>query len=78
MEIVINNNAEMLSFIKRDDVNFALAKEVTEKYLKVFVLDNKNKEKLIADVENHFKKFGDLPSHFERPLFLDLELDVLE
>jgi hypothetical protein len=78
MEIVINNNAEMLSFIKRDDVCFSLAKEVVEKYLKVYVLDDKNKEKLIADVENHFKKFGDLPLHWERPLFLDLELDVLE
>ena len=78
MEIVINNNIEMLSFIKREDVNFALAKEVTEKYLKVFVLDDKNKEKLIADIEIHFKKFGDLPAHWERPLFLDCEIDVLE
>jgi hypothetical protein len=78
MEVVINNNIEMLSFIKRKDVNFALATQVVEVYLKVLILDNKNKEKLIADVENHFKKFGDLPSHWERPLFLDLELDVLE
>ena len=28
MEVVINNNIEMLSFIKRNDVNFALAKEL--------------------------------------------------
>ena len=78
MEVVINNNIEMLSFIKRNDVNFALAKEVVEKYLKVFVLDSQNKEKLIGDVEMHFKKFGDIQSHWERPLFLDCELDVLE
>lgn len=78
MEIVINNNAEMLSFIKREDVNFALATQVVEKYLKVYVLDDKNKEKLISDVEIHFKKFDNLPQHSERPLFLDCELDVLE
>ena len=78
MEIVITNNDEMLSFIKRDDVNFALAMQVVEKYLKVLVLDNKNKEKLISDVEIHLERFGHYESSWETPLFLDCPLDVLE
>ena len=58
MEIIINNNAELLDFIKREDIALEQAAEVVCRFLKVVWLSGRAKEQLIDSTEYYINKFA--------------------
>jgi len=75
MEIQINNTAELLEFIKRDDVTADEAVEVISKFLNVFAMffvdgnNQINKNDVIKQTEYYISKWCENNTG-ERPLFL--------
>jgi len=70
MEIIINNNAELLDFIKREDVPVEQAEKVVCKFLKTVWYSGKTKEQLIDSTEYYINKFCK-NDNLERPMFLE-------
>jgi hypothetical protein len=79
MEVQLNTYDELLLFINRNDVNFDIARQITQKFLNVLILEIGTKEPLIIAVQKYIDEYGNLPANHEKPIFLDwLELDVIE
>lgn len=80
MQVNINTTAELLEFIKRDDVTADEAVEVVSKFLNVFTMffvDDKNqinKDEVIKSTEYYITKWCQNNTG-ERPLFLDQKTD---
>ena len=70
MEIIINNNAELLDFIKREDIALEQVAEVVCRFLKVVWYSGKTKEQLIDSTEYYINKFCK-NDNLERPMFLE-------
>ena len=70
MEVTINNNNELLAFIKRGDVNSKQATKIVCKALNVVCIFEKSKDEVITATEYFINKFCiNYPG--ERPLFLE-------
>jgi hypothetical protein len=70
MKIQINNTAELLEFIKREDINSTQAFKVVCKFLNVYgFLFGYTKEDIIKQTEFYITKFCQNNTG-ERPLFL--------
>jgi hypothetical protein len=79
MEIQLNTYNDLLQFIFRTDVSYDIARQITQKFLSVLILEIGTKEKLIIAVQEYIHTYGNLPANHEKPIFLDwLELDVIE
>jgi hypothetical protein len=79
MEIQLNSYNDLLQFIILPNVNFDIARQVTQKFLTVLIIEIGTKEKLIEAVQKYIDDYGNLPANHEKPIFLDwLELDVME
>jgi hypothetical protein len=77
MEIQINNYAELLEFIKRDDINPKQATEIVCKALKVISLFEMTKDEVIIATEYYIDTFCQTAG--ERPIFLNqrsIEFDI--
>ena len=74
MEIQINNTAELLGFIKREDINSTQATEIVCKALNVLCLFEKSKDEVINATEYYINKFCQ-NNNSERPIFLDQKED---
>ena len=78
MEIQINNYAELLEFIKRDDINPKQATEIVCKALKVISLFEMTKDEVIIATEYYINTFC-YNNNSERPIFLNqssIEFDI--
>ena len=80
MEIQINNYAELLEFIKRDDINPKQATEIVCKALKVISLFEMTKDEVIIATEYYINTFCCYNNNnSERPIFLNqssIEFDI--
>ena len=77
-QIAINNYDDLLTFIKRKDINAEQAAKVIKATLNVIILYVESKETLIKQTEYHINKFCKNNTG-ERPLFLcqkELEFDI--
>jgi hypothetical protein len=77
MEIQINNYAELLEFIKRDDINPKQATEIVCKALKVISLFEMTKDEVIIATDYYIDTFCQTAG--ERPIFLNqcsIEFDI--
>ena len=70
MEITISNYAELLDFIKREDITTEQAQEVVCKFLKVVCFPERTKEQLIDSTEKYINLFGKRDKS-SRPIFLE-------
>lgn len=72
MRIEINSYDDLLSYIKRKDVDVKTAFTVAAKFLKLIPIyfEDTTKEEVINDVEIFIERFGD---KHERPIFLTQE-----
>lgn len=78
MEIQINTTAELLEFIKRDDVNSTQAFEIVCKFLNVVGISfDYTKEDIIRQTEYYISKFCKNNTG-ERPLFLQQKEDEFD
>jgi len=78
MKIAINNYDDLLTFIKRKDINAEQATIVIKQCLNVIILYAETKETLIKQTEYHINKFC-FSEHQERPIFLcqrELEFSI--
>ena len=76
--ITITTPAELLDFIKRDDVTPKQATEIVCKVLRVVCIFEITKDKLIKNTEYHINKYC-INYSGERPIFLgqlDLEFNI--
>jgi hypothetical protein len=79
MEVQLNTYNDLLQFIILPDVNFDVARQITQKFLTVLIVEIGTKEKLIEAVQKYIDDYGALPANHEKPIFLDwLELDVID
>jgi hypothetical protein len=67
MTFKINNNDDLLTFIKRDDVTEAQATKVVCTFLNVRTCFKHSKEEIIKATENYINTFAGLD---EKPIFL--------
>lgn len=72
-EVTISNYKELMTFIKRDDVPFDFASEVVQKFLKVLIIFDTDKDTLIKDTQIHIDLFWQLDVDAEHPIFLHQE-----
>jgi hypothetical protein len=72
-EVTISNYKDLMSFIKRDDVPLEFAAEVVQKFLKVLIMFDTDKDTLIKDTQIHVDLFGQLDVDAEHPIFLHQE-----
>lgn len=72
-EVTISNYKELMEFIKRDDVPLEFAAEVVQKFLKVLIMFDTDKDTLIKDTQIHIDLFGGIDVDAEHPLFLHQE-----
>lgn len=72
-EVTISNYKDLMSFIKRDDVPHEFAAEVVQKFLKVLIIFDTDKDTLIKDTQIHIDLFGQLDVDAEHPIFLHQE-----
>jgi hypothetical protein len=79
MQVQLNTYDDLLQFIFRTDVSYDIARQITQKFLSVLILEIGTKEKLIVAVQKYIDDYGNFPANHEKPIFLDwLELDVIE
>jgi len=77
MEYQINNTAELLSFIKRDEVTATQGTEIVCKALNIFHCGNEMlKSELIEATNNYISKYCK-NDNLERPLFFEINLDII-
>jgi len=79
MQYKIDNTDHLIDFISLKEVSISQGLEVSSKFLDVIpflIFDGYTKEKMINDVKKHIELFEGLPSNFEKPIFLNSNLDV--
>lgn len=69
MRIELKNYADLLEFIKREDVSLTQASQVVCKTLTVIILFQMSKVELIQETERHINTYCK-NGHFETPIFL--------
>ncbi len=77
-EIQINTYDDLVKFLSRNDIDFAPARQIAQTFLNVLIFETGDKEQLIKSVEKYIDDYGSLPANAERPIFLDLDIDVIE
>ena len=78
MEVQLNTYDDLLQFINRTDVNFNIARQIVEKFLSILIIEIGSKELLIEAVEKYIINYGNLPATAEKPIFLNMNIDVIE
>ncbi len=78
MEIQISTYDDLLQFINRTDVNFNIASQIVEKFLSILIIEIGSKELLIEAVEKYIVDYGNLTATAEKPIFLNMNIDVIE
>ena len=76
MEIVLNNYDDLIEFISHPDVTVDFGAYIIQKYLGVIILFDKNKNDLIDSTKIYIISFEKYKS-FEKPIFLDCNIDVI-
>jgi hypothetical protein len=77
MEIVLTNYDDLIEFISRPDVSADFGAHIVQKYLGVIILFDKNKNDLIDATKIYIISLGKYKS-FEKPIFLDCDIDVIK
>jgi len=77
MEIEINNFNELRKILNDPRITLTQAIRIAEVYCRFIVLDDfKDKASFLILVDKYIDEYEHLPSNFERPIFINLDLDV--
>jgi hypothetical protein len=77
MEIEVKNFNDLRKILNDPRVTLNQAIRITEVYCKLIVLDSFNdKASFLILVESYIDEYENLASNFERPIFINLDLDV--
>ena len=77
MDVIINDFNELRKILDDPRITLTQAIRIAEVYCRFIVLDNfKTKASFLILVESYINEYEHLPSNFERPIFINLDLDV--